>query len=166
MHFESIVIGFLLRYYRPAIKKINGLCNIGVPYRPWRIPKRIDEQGKSYTCTADDSAYATFELEDGITTTNYLQKLADFLPALLKDVQPDFVFYLSGVDILETDKFGKLKVTLDGCKERDRMVFSLVKGVNLPCVVAMGGGYSPQVKTIVEAHCNTFRLAKETFDLH
>jgi predicted dehydrogenase len=30
------------------------------------IPERADEQGKKYTCTADDAAYATFELEGGI----------------------------------------------------------------------------------------------------
>ena len=107
-----------------------------------------------------------FELEDGITTDDYLQKLRSTLPVLLEKEQPDFVFYLSGVDILETDKFGKLKVTMEGCKERDRFVFSLLKQLNIPCVVAMGGGYSPQVKTIVGAHCNTFRLAKEIFDLH
>ncbi|RYZ28244.1 MAG: histone deacetylase, partial [Chitinophagaceae bacterium] len=88
------------------------------------------------------------------------------LPSLLKETKPDFVFYLSGVDILETDKFGKLKVTIEGCKERDRLVFSSLKQLNIPCVVSMGGGYSPQVKTIVDAHCNTFRLAKEIFDLH
>ena len=106
------------------------------------------------------------ELEDGTTTEVYLQKLTATLPSLLETVKPDFSFYLSGVDILETDKFGKLKVTIDGCKERDRAVFSRLKQHNIPCTVAMGGGYSPQVKTIVEAHCNTFRLAKEIFDLH
>jgi acetoin utilization deacetylase AcuC-like enzyme len=106
------------------------------------------------------------ELEDGAATEIYLQKLTTTLPSLLEKVKPDFAFYLSGVDVLETDKFGKLKVTIDGCKERDRFVFSQLKQRNIPCVVSMGGGYSPQVKTIVEAHCNTFRLAKEIFDLH
>lgn len=105
-------------------------------------------------------------LEDGTTTKEYLQKLNNILPSLLSEVKPDFAFYLAGVDILETDKFGKLKITIEGCKERDRTVFSLLKGAQVPCVVSMGGGYSPQVKTIVEAHCNTFRLAKEIYDLH
>ena len=56
------------------------------------------------------------ELEDGTTTEVYLQKLNDVVPRLLQDVRPDFAFYLSGVDVLETDKFGKLKVTMEGCK--------------------------------------------------
>lgn len=105
------------------------------------------------------------ELEDGTTTGEYLQKLNAVLPSLLKEIQPDFVFYLSGVDILETDGFGKLKVSIEGCKERDRMVFTALKTANIPCAVSMGGGYSPQVKTIVEAHCNTFRLAKDIYEL-
>jgi acetoin utilization deacetylase AcuC-like enzyme len=78
-------------------------------------------------------------------------------------LQPDFTFYLSGVDILSTDKFGKLKVSIAGCKQRDEMVFSQLKAKGIPCVVAMGGGYSPDIKTIVEAHCNTFRVAKDIY---
>jgi acetoin utilization deacetylase AcuC-like enzyme len=105
-------------------------------------------------------------LDDGTMTEEYLQKLTAVLPSLLQRTKPDFIFYLSGVDILETDKLGKLKVTVEGCKERDRLVFSAVKQLGVPCVVAMGGGYSPQIKTIVEAHCNTFRLAKDIYDLH
>jgi acetoin utilization deacetylase AcuC-like enzyme len=102
-------------------------------------------------------------LEDGTDDASYLQLLQQHLPGILDNVQPDLMFFLSGVDILETDKFGKLKVTLRGCKERDRYVFTQAKQRGIPVVVAMGGGYSPQVKTIVEAHCNTFRLAKDLF---
>ena len=105
------------------------------------------------------------ELPDGAADDDYLKRLQAHLPGLIESVQPDIAFYLSGVDILETDKFGKLKVTISGCKQRDSLVFSWLKRSGIPCVVAMGGGYSPQVKTIVEAHCNTFRLAKEVWEL-
>lgn len=104
------------------------------------------------------------ELEDGIKDEKYLELLTNTLPSVLEKVKPDFAFFLSGVDILETDKFGKLKVTIDGCRKRDEIVFRLLKDKGIPCVVAMGGGYSPHVKTIVEAHCNTFRVAKEIFE--
>lgn len=106
------------------------------------------------------------EWPDGIDDNAYLQKLTAVLPELLQKVRPDFAFYLAGVDVLETDKFGKLKLTMQGCRRRDEIVFTLLKKAGIPCVVAMGGGYSPQVKTIVDAHCHTFRLAKEVFDLH
>lgn len=102
-------------------------------------------------------------LADGTGDVTYLQIISDTLPKLLDDVKPDFCFYQSGVDILETDKFGKLKVTLDGCRQRDEFVFSLAKKHKVPCVVSMGGGYSPDIKNIVEAHCNTFRTAFSIF---
>ncbi len=102
-------------------------------------------------------------LKDGITDAAYLDILYDTLPKLLSTVKPDFAMYLSGVDILKTDKFGKLKVTLDGCKQRDQFVLSQLKKHRIPCIVSMGGGYSPDVKTIVEAHCNAFRIAVSLF---
>ncbi|MBC7866112.1 MAG: histone deacetylase, partial [Gloeobacteraceae cyanobacterium ES-bin-316] len=95
----------------------------------------------------------------------YLQILQENLHGILAAQKPDFVFYLAGVDILETDKLGKLKVTLEGCKERDRLVLSTLASLRLPCVIAMGGGYSEDVKIITEAHCNTFRQAKELYKL-
>ena len=102
-------------------------------------------------------------LVDGTDTATYLSLLKQHLPKILDELKPDFAFYLSGVDILETDKFGKLKVTLEGCKQRDAFVLETLKEKAIPVTVALGGGYSPDVKTIVEAHCNTFRLAKDLF---
>jgi acetoin utilization deacetylase AcuC-like enzyme len=105
-------------------------------------------------------------LNDGTGDVLYLSLLQSNLQTLLKELQPDFVFYLSGVDILSTDKFGKLQVSMQGCKQRDELVFTQLRQLRIPCVVAMGGGYSPDVKTIVEAHCNTFRVAKDIYGLN
>lgn len=104
-------------------------------------------------------------LADGTDSETYLHLLNAYLSQLLDQVQPDFVFYLSGVDILNTDRFGKLDVTPEGCSQRDQMVFSFLKARQLPCVVAMGGGYSADVKVITEAHCQTFRLAASVYEL-
>lgn len=104
-------------------------------------------------------------LKDGTDDKIYLPLLQSTLTKLLEDVQPDFAFFLSGVDILETDKFGKLKVTLEGCRQRDEAVLSMLQKKQIPCVVAMGGGYSADIKIIVEAHCNTFRAAKDIYSL-
>jgi len=103
-------------------------------------------------------------LKDGTTGQEYLAILTNTLPKLIEQVKPDFAFYLSGVDILNTDKFGKLQVSLDECKERDRIVFEQLKKHRIPVTVALGGGYSPDVRTIVEAHCNTFRLAANFYE--
>jgi len=105
-------------------------------------------------------------LEDGTDSHTYLQLLEKHLPVLLEQEKPDFVFYLSGVDILETDRFGKLKVTKEGCKQRDVFVLQELRKRNLPCAISMGGGYSPSVKDIVEAHCATFEVAQEIYALY
>lgn len=103
-------------------------------------------------------------LKDGTTGQEYLTILSEILPKLIDEVKPDFAFYLSGVDILNTDKFGKLQVSINECKQRDELVFTLLKKHQIPVTVALGGGYSPDIRTIVEAHCNTFRLASQIFD--
>lgn len=98
-------------------------------------------------------------LPDGTGDAEYLPLLQQYLTYIEQAVQPDFIFFLSGVDVLATDKFGKLRLSMEGCRQRDALVFEYCHRRALPCVVAMGGGYSPDVRHIVEAHCNTFRLA-------
>ena len=102
-------------------------------------------------------------LKDGTGDSEYLGLLHETLPHLIKTVKPDFAFYLSGVDIIDTDKYGKLKVSMQGCRQRDEFVFTTLRQNNIPVTVAMGGGYSPDIRTIVEAHCNTFRTAMQLY---
>ncbi|MFC4210634.1 histone deacetylase [Pedobacter lithocola] len=103
-------------------------------------------------------------LNDGIGDEEYLYLLEQNLQIAFRKSQPDFVFYLAGVDVLSTDKLGKLSLTKAGCKERDRIVFQHCKTKNLPLQVSMGGGYSTDIKDIVDAHCNTYRLAFDLFE--
>jgi acetoin utilization deacetylase AcuC-like enzyme len=98
-------------------------------------------------------------LPDGTDDATYLKLLADTLPRLLDEVQPDFVFYLAGVDVLATDKLGHLALTREGCRQRDELVLRLCHRHRLPVAVCMGGGYSERIIDIVEAHANTFRVA-------
>ena len=99
-------------------------------------------------------------LPDQTTDQQYLDILYTTLPNLIAQVKPDFAFYLSGVDILASDKLGKLSCSLEGCKKRDEFVLHLLKQKNIPVMCSMGGGYSENIKTIVEAHANTYRLAQ------
>ena len=102
-------------------------------------------------------------LPDHTDDDTYLCILRDTLPNLLDEVAPDFVFYLSGVDVLSTDKLGKLGMTIAGCKARDVMVFEECFRRRLPVAVSMGGGYSVRLANIVEAHANTFRAAQAIY---
>ncbi len=103
------------------------------------------------------------ELPTGTADELYLNTLYDTLPKLIDRVQPDFLFYVSGVDILASDRLGKMAVSRDGCQQRDRFVFEQAIQRNLPITVSMGGGYSPRLTDIVEAHCNTFRMANSLY---
>lgn len=104
------------------------------------------------------------ELADGTDDKVYIDLLMKFLPGIIDRVKPDFAFYLSGVDVLKTDKFGKLNLSIEACQQRDKYVFDLLASHNIPCTVAIGGGYSADVKIITEAHCNTFRMAKKVLE--
>jgi len=102
-------------------------------------------------------------LKDCTTDDFYLKTLEVNLNNLLEQLQPDFIFYQCGVDILETDKLGRLSVTREGCKQRDRFVLTTARSNKIPLVACMGGGYSPDFRDIIEAHANTYRLAQEIF---
>lgn len=102
-------------------------------------------------------------LATGTDDAEYLDTLNAVLPRLLETHRPDFAFYLSGVDILKSDKLGHLAVSREGCRQRDEYVFGQCRQRNIPVVVSMGGGYSPRLPDIVEAHCNTFRMAQKLY---
>jgi acetoin utilization deacetylase AcuC-like enzyme len=102
-------------------------------------------------------------LPDETTDAVYLKILRETLPKLIDDVKPDHIFFQSGVDVLKTDRLGKLSLTREGCKERDRYVINLCKQNGIPLTISLGGGYSESIIDIIEAHCNTFRLAQELY---
>ncbi|HHG84818.1 MAG TPA: histone deacetylase [Bacteroidetes bacterium] len=126
----------------PRVFTFSMHCGANFP-----LEKAVSDHDVSLAAASSDAAY--------------LSALAEALPYVLRAHAPDFVFYLSGVDILSTDKLGKLNVSRAACKARDRMVFETLRKKNLPVSVCMGGGYSHRLADIVEAHANTYRLAQE-----
>ncbi|MCF0063304.1 histone deacetylase [Dyadobacter chenwenxiniae] len=102
-------------------------------------------------------------LEDRTDDNTYLRILKETLPGLIEQVKPDFIFYQAGVDILQTDKIGRMSCTVQGCQHRDEMVLETAKKHNIPVQCSMGGGYSPQLRTILNAHANTYRVAGQIF---
>ena len=103
------------------------------------------------------------ELDNDTGDAEYLAILQDTLPRLIRDVAPDMIFYQSAVDVLATDKLGKLALTQEGCKARDQYVLQQAKDANIPVAVVMGGGYSEDIEDVIEAHCNTFRVAQQLY---
>jgi acetoin utilization deacetylase AcuC-like enzyme len=102
------------------------------------------------------------ELEDGTGDDEYLTHLEDLLPGVL-DFAPEVIFYQSGVDALASDVLGRLSLTADGIRHRDRLVMETARRYSAPFVVTLGGGYSNPIELTVEAHAGTFRIAAEVF---
>ena len=102
-------------------------------------------------------------LADQTDDATYLKILAGVLDDLHQKVQPDFVFYLCGVDVIAQDKLGRLGLSVAGCKQRDEMVLQWCHRNALPVQCSMGGGYIPDLSILIEAHANTFRLAKDIY---
>ncbi|KAA6432659.1 histone deacetylase [Dyadobacter flavalbus] len=100
-------------------------------------------------------------LEDKTDDHTYLGILKETLPKLIQQVRPDFIFYQAGVDILHTDKIGRMACTIQGCRQRDEIVLQTARKHHIPLQCSMGGGYSAQLRTIMEAHANTFRVARQ-----
>ncbi|MDO4223370.1 MAG: histone deacetylase [Acinetobacter sp.] len=102
-------------------------------------------------------------LASGTQDDEYLTLLHHHLNAILQEFVPDFIFYQAGVDVLAGDQLGKLALTTQGCRQRDELVFRFAYQHGLPIAVTMGGGYAPQLEHIVQAHCQTFTMAKKVF---
>ena len=119
--------------------------------------------GKSNYPFKKETSDLDIALPDGTGDAEYLSVLRSTLPKLIEQQKPDFIFYLSGVDILESDKLGKLGCSLQGCRERDEFVLSLCHKLDIPVQCSMGGGYSQDIKIIIEAHANTYRVARQVY---
>lgn len=102
-------------------------------------------------------------LPDGTGDEEYLGILREQLERIFEQVNPDFVCYQAGVDVLASDKLGKLGLTATGCRSRDALVFEYCQSRNVPVQVSMGGGYSPQIRDVVNAHCQTFEEATRIY---
>lgn len=63
---EGGIIVDMLCHWRYVLDNVFGRVRAVSCLGATHIPERIDEHGKKYKCTADDAAYATFELEGGI----------------------------------------------------------------------------------------------------
>jgi acetoin utilization deacetylase AcuC-like enzyme len=110
-----------------------------------------------------EASHLDIGLPDGTEDEAYLKILFNILPRVIDQHRPELIFYQAGVDILTTDRLGRLSVSREGCRKRDKFVMEICKKNKIPLVVTMGGGYSPQLSHIIEAHANTFRTATEVY---
>jgi acetoin utilization deacetylase AcuC-like enzyme len=99
-------------------------------------------------------------LPPGIGGPEFLALLQSALPQVL-ETKPEIVFYLAGVDPLNTDRLGRLALTMEDLRRRDWLVLSTIMDSEIPLVITLGGGYSEPMQIVVEAHANTFLMARD-----
>jgi acetoin utilization deacetylase AcuC-like enzyme len=99
------------------------------------------------------------ELPDGAADDEYLTAVESGVQRALEASEPDLAFFLAGADPYTGDRLGRLAVTKEGLRTRDRLVFDSCSRAGVPVAVTMGGGYAPRVEDTVEIHLETVRAA-------
>lgn len=103
------------------------------------------------------------ELPIGVEDGDYLRLLAETLPDLVSQVQPDLVLYDAGVDPHVEDKLGKLALTDAGLYRRDHYVLAHCAARGIPAVGVIGGGYAHDVDRLARRHCLLHQAAGDVF---
>jgi acetoin utilization deacetylase AcuC-like enzyme len=101
------------------------------------------------------------DLADGVGDSEYLSRLGLGYREALKRFQPELVAYVAGADPYFEDQLGGLSLTLDGLRERDRLVIRAALELGVPVVIVLAGGYARSVEDTVTIHANTAEVAKE-----
>jgi acetoin utilization deacetylase AcuC-like enzyme len=103
------------------------------------------------------------ELPDGCDDGLYLSLLDQHLPEVFEASAPSLVLYQAGVDALKEDTLGRLALSADGLRARDRRVFELCWSRAVPVVVTLGGGYAKPISATVDAACATWVELRRRF---
>jgi acetoin utilization deacetylase AcuC-like enzyme len=103
------------------------------------------------------------ELPDGCRDSEYIAQLERYLPQALALARPDIVFFQAGVDPLDGDQLGRLRMSLEGLRQRDRIVAAAARRASAPLVLTLGGGYARPIGLSVDAHVGTWREARGAF---
>ena len=116
---------------------------------------------KNYPLFKENSSL-DIELPDKTSDAEFLETLGEALPRIFLN-EPDIIFYLAGADPFEKDKLGRLNLTIEGLRQRDKLVLEYAKKLEIPIVTVMSGGYASDIRDTVEIHCNTIRAVKEVY---
>jgi acetoin utilization deacetylase AcuC-like enzyme len=94
-----------------------------------------------------------------VTDSLYLGTLEPALNEALDEFRPDLVLYQAGADPYERDQLGGFRLTFDGLRRRDELVFDACRKRGIPYAVTLGGGYAVDVDDTVAIHVETVRAA-------
>jgi acetoin utilization deacetylase AcuC-like enzyme len=101
-------------------------------------------------------------LPDGVRDEHYLGMLDEHVRRILDARRPDIVFYLAGADPYREDQLGGLGLSLEGLRQRDRLVLHECHHRNVPVAVTLAGGYALRTDDTVSIHVATVQEAVDT----
>ncbi len=102
----------------------------------------------------------------GIGDEEYLDRLRQALELISQSFTPEIVFYQAGADPYEDDQLGGLRLSMNGLKQRDQLVFEYaLNRWKVPVVVTLGGGYAWNVEDTVAIHVQTAKVAQDVLEV-
>lgn len=102
-------------------------------------------------------------LPDGTTDAEYLEWLETALKGARERFEPELICYVAGADPYREDQLGGLGLTIEGLKQRDRIVYRFAHDHGFPIMTTLAGGYAQKPEDTVTIHTNTALAAKEVF---
>lgn len=102
-------------------------------------------------------------LPDGTGDDAYLRALRAHLPGVIEAARPDLVFYLGGIDVSEGDRFGRISLTREGLRARERYALGRLAASGAPVVLLLSGGYAETPAATADLHAEMHRAAREVF---
>ena len=102
-------------------------------------------------------------LNEGTEDDEYLRQLANNLPGLVTQIEPDLVLYDAGVDPHRDDRLGKLALTDEGLYRRDKYVLETCAQAGYPVACVIGGGYGKDMGALIQRHAYLHRAASEVY---
>lgn len=132
----------------------NGTASL-LGGQPWALP--ISLHGAGNYPFVKEEAGLNVALPDGTDDDAYLEALERVAFPAVRAFAPNLLYVLAGADVLAGDQLGRLALTLEGVRERDRRVFALARTLGVPTVTVMAGGYHRDPTQTVAARLNTVR---------
>ena len=108
-----------------------------------------------------ESGDVDLPLPDGAGDDAFLEAVATAVDAAQAH-DPEIVFFVAGADVYADDRLGRLAVTKDGARARDRLVLDAFEEDDVPVAVVMSGGYARDVRDTVEIHATTVTAAADS----
>ena len=103
------------------------------------------------------------ELPDGCDDAGYLPLLDRHFDAVLDAAAPELVVYLAGADPYRGDRFGRLGLSIEGLRMRDRHVTDVAHRRQIPLLLTLAGGYAREIEDIVTIHTNTIEEVRRAY---